>query len=64
MTMFGPKSGTWWLSSKDDPRWDKSGKGDGLLTGGYPEEAEEWVKEGKEKYGIPPKDLTFGFMKD
>ena len=34
--MFGPKIGTWMVHSKKDPRWNKSGRGYGLVTSGGP----------------------------
>ena len=62
--MFGPKSGTWGVSSKLDPRWNKSDKKDWLCTLGRPPEAEAWLKECEEKFGEYPKDLEYSFFKD
>jgi len=64
MSMFGPKMGTWWVSSKQDPRWDRSGKGYGLVTSGGPGEMGAWIEECKERYGDTPDDARMGFMKD
>jgi len=64
MSMFGPKMGTWWVKSKTDPRWNKTGRGYGLVTSGGPGELGEWIEECKEKYGEPPDDAEMGFMKD
>ncbi len=56
-------SGTWWVSSKSNPKWDKSGVTE---VGGFvmPREAKEHVKNMKKKLGKPPKDLEWGYMKD
>lgn len=56
-------TGTWWLKSKQDPRWNISGS---TQVGGLiePEPIKEWVKLFTEKYGEPPKDLEWGYMKD
>ena len=63
MGMFGPKMGSWWISSKEDPRWNDSGKG---FCGGFtiPPAASEAVNRLKDLYGEPPKDLEYGYMKD
>lgn len=62
--MFGPKMGTWWVSSKQDPRWDKSDRGEGLVTAGGPPEMQDWLNQCKESFGESPSDLEVGFMKD
>lgn len=61
--MFGPKPGSWWVSSKTDPRWNGSGHDD---VGGFMmnESAEAHIKAKKKELGKPPKDLEFGYMKD
>lgn len=64
MSMFGPREGTWWVSSKSDPRWDKSGRGCGFALSGGPSEIQEWIDECKKNFGDPPKDAEYGFMKD
>ena len=64
MGMFGPEMGTWWVESKKDPRWNKTGEGYGLVTTGGPSERQEWVDQCVEKYGDPPDDCGRGFMKD
>lgn len=64
MSMFGPKMGSWSVYSKIDPRWNKSGRGYGLVTSGGPSEMREWIKECIEKYGEPPEDTTQSFTKD
>jgi hypothetical protein len=60
---FHPKEGSWWLRSKKDPRWNCSGRADvgGLVM---PYECEKKLEELKEKYGEPPEDLEWGYMKD
>ena len=62
--MFGPKIGSWGLSSKSDPRWNASGRGYGLVSTGGPSEIKEKIEELTKKYGEPPEDLTSSFMKD
>jgi hypothetical protein len=62
--MLGPKQGTWWVESKKDPRWNKSGRGVGLVCAGGPEEMKQWIEECRKKYGEPPDDCDYGFMKD
>lgn len=63
-SMFGPRMGTWWVSSKSDPRWDKSGRASGLVCCGGPNEMTDWIEECTKKYGPPPEDARMGFMKD
>lgn len=63
-SMFGPKPGTWWLSSKSDPRWDCSGRD---RVGGFmcPSDARAAIEAKKEELGCePPEDLEYGYMKD
>lgn len=64
MGAFGPKLGTWWVSSKIDPRWNKQGRGCGLVTSGGPSEAWDWIEKATEEFGEEPADLEIGFMKD
>lgn len=64
MGMFGPKMGTWSVHSDKDPRWNKTGRGYGLVTSGGPPEIDEWIKECTEKYGDLPEDATKEFWKD
>jgi len=64
MGMFGPKMGTWWVQSKKDSRWNKSGRGEGLVSSGGPKEMQDWIKECIEKFGNAPDDVEYGFMKD
>lgn len=56
-------SGTWFLSSKKDHRWNDSGQSD---VGGFmmPEECEAIIESLKKKFGEPPDDLEWGYMKD
>lgn len=63
-SMFGAKMGSWWVSSESDPRWNKSGRGYGLVSTGGPGEMGDWIREATEKFGPPPSDATMGFMKD
>jgi len=64
MSMFGPKMGSWWLYSDKDPRWNKEGRGYGLVTSGGPSEIQEWIDQCIKEYGKQPDDLSMGFMKD
>jgi hypothetical protein len=64
MSMFGPKMGTWYVHSAADPRWNKSGRAEGLVCLGGPQEMHNWINECKRKYGEPPEDAEMGFMKD
>ena len=63
-SMFGPKEGTWWVTSASAPHWNSNGRGFGLVSMGGPQDAHTWVEHCKEKYGEPPPDLEMGFMKD
>jgi len=63
-TMFGPKMGSWSVYSKKDPRWNNSGRAEGLCCTGGPQEMQDWIKECERKYGKRPVDLTASFMKD
>lgn len=62
--LFGGRMGSWSVSSKSDSRWNKSGRGIGAVTSGGPQEMQDWYDKCKEKYGEPPTDLTYFFMKD
>ena len=62
-SMFGPKPGTWWISSKSDPRWNKSGTSYGFAFG-LCYEADDWLKRCQKEFGVEPEDLETGFMKD
>ena len=61
--MFGPREGTYTISSKSDPRWNKEWRGvDFVITSGDAIAVE--VDKMKEKLGEPPKDVYVGFFKD
>lgn len=64
MSMFGPKMGTWWVRSKTDPRWNKDGRGLGLVSSGGPGELHDWIEQCQKEFGDPPADAEMGFMKD
>jgi hypothetical protein len=55
--------GTWWLKSKLDPRWNAHGIG---IVGGLvrPKEVDQKLTELTLKFGSPPQDLEWGYMKD
>jgi hypothetical protein len=56
-------SGTAWLSSKSDPRWNVTIY---CRVGCFsmPKELEIELKEKEKKYGKQPEDLEWGYMKD
>ena len=62
--MFGPKMGSWSVSSKIDSRWNKSGRAYGLVCNGGPSEMQDWINECKKNYGEPPDDCYKSFYKD
>lgn len=64
MGMFGPKPGSWWVTSKKDPRWNGSGRAHLLFSAGRPKEVEAHVEKCRAKYGEEPADLEWGGMKD
>ncbi len=58
-------SGTWWVKSKSDPRWD--GKGPSRWVGMFekPPEVETHIEVKKKELGSePPADAEWGYMKD
>jgi len=64
MSIFSLKKSTWWIRSKQDPRWNCDGRTDVFSVYNIPEEAEIKIKELQNKYGEMPDDLVFGGMKD
>lgn len=64
MSMFGPKPGSWSLSSFKDPRWNASGRDDILVSAGICPAARQKIDELKTKFGPPPNDLEYSCMKD
>lgn len=58
------KSGSWWMSSKKDPRWNASGHSNSV--GGFvkPREVTRELELKEEQLGEPPDDLEWGYMKD
>ena len=64
MAMIKPLSdGSWWLSSKTDPRWNCNGR---CECGAFviPNECKSALEKLKEKFGEQPSDLEYGYMKD
>lgn len=60
---MGMTMGSWWLRSKSDSRWNADGRASvGMF--GMPSECKEKVELLTLKYGEPPEDLEFGYMKD
>ena len=65
MNMLGIRPGSWSLTSIKNNKWNTSGRTDGwACSGGMCPEAEKELKRLKKKYGKPPKDLEYFFMKD
>jgi hypothetical protein len=58
------RSGNWWLVSHDDPRWNCCGETSSCGGFEMPAECKMKVDELTLKFGNPPKDLTFEYMKD
>lgn len=63
--MLTIKSGSWWVTSKSDPRWNGNGRDDAvggfMMPGSAQGHVEKMKKLLKED---PPDDLRFGYMKD
>lgn len=59
-------SGSWSLTSKKDPRWNKAdGRAEVMvISAGYPKEVTDYIAAKKEEFGDPPNDLTYSCMKD
>jgi hypothetical protein len=57
------RKGSWWISSKTDPRWDCSGT---AMVGGFlkPAGVDVAVASKQKTLGEPPTDLEWGYMKD
>lgn len=64
MGMFGAKMGYWEVNSIKDPRWNNSGKAQGLICNGGPSIMKDWIKQCRKKYGKPPNDCYKSFHKD
>lgn len=62
--MSKPRMGSWSVHSDSDPRWNSSGRAEGLVVEGGPPEMQRWIEECRKKYGDPPKDCMMSFMKD
>ncbi len=58
------KQGSWWVTSKSDPRWKADGRGDvGMFA--KPDGVDGAIALLKEEIGEePPTDLEWGYMKD
>ena len=56
--------GVWFLASEEDPRFRASGESESV--GGFvePPECRAKIIELTKRYGKPPKDLEFGYMKN
>lgn len=64
MGALGFRAGTWWLSSRQDPRWQAFGFAETLSVLSLPQEAKVVLDAMKKKYGSPPEDLEYGCLKD
>ena len=58
------RAGSWWLSSKSDKRWNTHGTADFIGGLKMPQECKQALKNLRQKYGEPPADLEWGYMKD
>lgn len=59
------REGTWWVSSRSQPEWNRSGNGrvgGGVTIDDIPE-AQIWLRYCRQVYGPEPEDLTFGWMR-
>jgi len=58
------RSGSWWLRSEIDPRWNARGRDN--YCGGFvmPKECEKKIKELENILGKQPDDLEYGYEKD
>jgi hypothetical protein len=61
---FGPKMGSWGVESKKDPRWNKTGRGEGLICTGGPRDLQDWVEQCRNNFGSVPDDAEYWFFKD
>jgi hypothetical protein len=62
MTML--RSGSWFLTSESDLRWNVSGQSDSVGGFTIPRECEEMIEALALKYGEKPDDLSWSYMKD
>lgn len=65
-SIIGPKTLTFTFESKTDPRWNFSGRGNGIVSRGKDgcPEAVAKVKELEDQFGEIPDDLTYSYWKD
>lgn len=56
-------SGSWWLNSTKDPRWNATGR-DTIGARIMPEKCREKFEELKKILGTSPDDLEWGYLKD
>lgn len=61
---FGIKSGSWSITSEEDPRWNASGNVEFLSVWVMPEEAKIHLENCRKLYGKEPSDLEYLCMKD
>ncbi len=66
MSAFRPfRAGSWWASSKLDPRWDVSGSSDAVGSFTKACQVDPAVEQRKQELGgEPPSDLKWGYTKD
>lgn len=61
---FNLREGSWQIWSESDPRWNRSGRSDGVGLFTMPLEAKDAIEKLKAKLGEPPEDLNWSYMKD
>lgn len=55
--------GTWSVESKEDPRWNKDGRGLVEVFSVHAD-ARDWIEKKQQELGPEPDDLTYGYVKD
>ena len=57
------RPGTWWISSKSDPRWNVSGEADFVSILAMPKEVKNAKRRLMRRLGKAPADLEWGILK-
>lgn len=57
------RSGTWWIRSVSDPRWNESGEADVVSLLAMPKQVKNAKRRLARRFGSPPADLEWGVMK-
>ncbi|WP_157654474.1 hypothetical protein [Burkholderia ubonensis] len=58
------RPGSWWISSKSDPRWNESGRVETVSILSMPKEVKNAKRRLSRRLGAAPADLEWGVMKD